>query len=193
MTKNLTITQKALSIGTALVLAGSLTACASNTKQSETSQPVTQTQTISSESSTAFSIDPSSSAVENAISIMIDEAEIIADATEETKNSEVYQEAKEESIENFITLAEFLRGEKDINGYYVDDVEQSVVEYAEGAMVTIDGDLERVWPNYKEELKEKGLELLDYLEEKGTDWAAKGYDKYQELKEKTLEKARRNK
>lgn len=186
MTKNLTITQKALTIGTALVLVGSLTACAANTKPAIV-------QNVSSESTSTFSIDPSSSAVENAISIMIDEAEIVENATEETKNSKVYQDAKEESIQNFITLSEFLRGEKDINGYYIDDVEESVAAYAEDARVTIDSDLERVWPNYKEELKEKGIELLDYLEEKGTDWAAKGYDKYQELKEKTLSKIKKNK
>lgn len=184
-----------------LLLAGSLAftlvGCSSSKGSSEVSSNSTSISSVSSSSSSesiiSKNIEESDTAVEAALGIMIEGADKLAESSDKAKETEAYKEAKEESMQNFITLSEFLRGETEIAGKTVDEVSDDTKERAEEALYEIDSDLERIYPNYKEELKEKGLELMDWLEDKGTDLAAKGYDKYQELKQKTLEKTKSNK
>lgn len=190
---NLKFTKSALSLTAAFILAGTLMGCSTNVdaKESNVSSVVSQQASSSSngsKKSDVYQIDDADSAVEKSIEIMIDGAERVAESTEKTKDTEAYIKAKEEAINNFITLVDFLEGDTEIAGYTVDQVEDSTIEYAKQSLDELDADLERIYPNYKEELKEKGIEIMDWLEEKGTDLAARGYDKYQELKQKTLEK-----
>jgi len=181
---------------TSLLLSGALAftlvGCASTNKADTSSSSLSQN-TKSEETIIKKNIDNANNAVEAAIGIMIEGTEKLAESSEKAKQTESYKEAKEEAINNFITLSEFLRGETEIAGYNIDEVEDSTKEYAINALNDLDDDLERIYPNYKEELKAKGIKLLDWFEEKGTDTAAKIYDKYQDLKQKTLEKSKNNK
>lgn len=145
----------------------------------------------SSESIIERNLEESDSAVEAAIGIMLEGGEKLVSDSKAATQTESYKEAKEEALDNFVALSEFLRGEREIAGYSIDEVKSDTVEYAVEARDALDEDLEIIYPNYKERLKEKGKELLEWAEEKGTDLAAKGYDKYQELKEKTLEKSKK--
>ncbi len=145
----------------------------------------------SSESIIERNLEESDSAVEAAIGIMLEGGEKLVSDSKAATQTESYKEAKEEALDNFVALSEFLRGEREIAGYSIDEVKADTVEYAVEARDALDEDLEIIYPNYKERLKEKGKELLEWAEEKGTDLAAKGYDKYQELKEKTLEKSKK--
>ena len=145
----------------------------------------------SSESIIERNLEESDSAVEAAIGIMLEGGEKLVSDSKAATQTESYKEAKEEALDNFVALSEFLRGEREIAGYSIDEVKSDTVEYAVEARDALDEDLEIIYPNYKERLNEKGKELLEWAEEKGTDLAAKGYDKYQELKEKTLEKSKK--
>lgn len=181
---------------TSLLLAGTLAftlvGCSnSNTEKKEDIKPEKIEQVESSASIIEKNLEDADSAVEAAIGIMLEGGEKLAEDSKEATETESYIEAKEETLENFITLSEFLRGEKEIAGYSIDEVKEGTIEYAEQSWETLDEDLERIYPDYKEKLNEKGGELLDWAEEKVTDVAAKGYDKYQELKEKTLEKTKK--
>ena len=183
---------------TSLLLAGTLAftlvGCASaNTKPKEDIKPqqIQQIESKSSDSIIERNLEDADSAVEAAIGIMLEGGEKLAQDGKEATQTESYQEAKEETLENFITLSEFLRGETEISGYSIDEVKEGTIKYAEETLETLDEDLEKIYPDYKEKLKEKGKEFLDWTEEKVTDIAAKGYDKYQELKEKTKEKTKK--
>ena len=145
----------------------------------------------SSESIIKDNLDNADSAVEAAIGIMLEGGEKLVDDSKKATQTESYKEAKKEAMDNLITISGFLRGEEEIAGYSIDEVKSDTIAYATEALETLDEDLEKIYPNYKEELKEKGRKLLEWAEEKGTDLAAKGYDKYQELKEKTKEKSKK--
>lgn len=194
--KNLTVTQKIITAGVTFALAGTIVGCASQSKAKEeqvSTSAIEQTYSNKSEQNPITEYleqeDPSS-AVEEAITLMVEGAENVSEASEKTKESEAYQEAKEETLENFITLSEFLQGDAEIAGYTIDEVKESTVEFAEDSWQELDSDLEKIYPDYKQKLKEKGVKFLDWLEDKSTDVFAWGYNKYQDIKEKTLEKAR---
>lgn len=120
-------------------------------------------------------------AVEAAITIMIDGAEKVANATDEFKQTKEYEEAKESVKENFDTLLQFCAGEKEIDGYTIDEVSDKTKEKAKDALHTLDAYIESNIPDYKEKAKEKleaaGEWLWDkstdagsYLKEKGSQW-----------------------
>lgn len=180
---------------TSLLLAGALAftlvGCSKDNSNDDISVEEISAAAIENESDESIiksNIENADSAVEAAIGIMLEGGEKLVQDSKEATQTESYKEAKEEALNNFITLSEFLRGEREIAGYSVDEVKEDTVEYAEEAWGALDDDLERIYPDYKEKLKEKGKKFLEWAEEKGTDIAAKGYDKYQELKEKTVEK-----
>ena len=120
-------------------------------------------------------------AVEAAITIMIDGAEKVANATDEFKQTKEYEEAKESVKENFDTLLQFCSGEKELDGYTIDEVSDKTKEKAKNALHTLDAYIESNIPEYKEKAKEKlksaGEWLWDkstdagaYLKEKGSQW-----------------------
>lgn len=196
--KNLKIVNKELTAALmAGVLAFTLVGCANtNTKEkedikTEKIENIASSESAESDALVEKNIENADNAVEAAIGIMVEGGEKLAEDSKEATETESYKKEKEKALDNFITLSEFLRGETEIAGYSVDEVKDETIEYAEESLNTLDEDLERIYPGYKEKLKEKGEKFLEWAEEKGTDLAAKGYDKYQELKEKTLEKSQK--
>lgn len=196
--KNLKIVNKELTAALmAGVLAFTLVGCANtNTKEkedikTEKIENIASSESAESDALVEKNIENADNAVEAAIGIMVEGGEKLAEDSKEATETESYKKEKEKALDNFITLSEFLRGETEIAGYSVDEVKDETIEYAEESLYTLDEDLERIYPGYKEKLKEKGEKFLEWAEEKGTDLAAKGYDKYQELKEKTLEKSQK--
>jgi len=120
-------------------------------------------------------------AVEAAITVMIDGAEKVGNATDEFKQTEEYQEAKKELVSNFDTLLGFCFNDQEIDGYTIHDVSDNVKEKAKSALTTLDGYIEKNIPDYKEKAKEKlekaGAWLYDkstdlgaYVKEKGSTW-----------------------
>ena len=197
MIKNLTIMQKTGSIITALVLSGTLIGCTSKNHEetpvvssSDIAMIETSSNVVSDKNFIEKNIEDSDSAVEAALGIMIEGTETLAQQSEEAKNTEAYQEAKREALENFDDLYGFLFAEKEIAGYTREEVQESTIEYAEETLYDLDNYIEGYFPEYKDKLKEKMKKAGEWLEEKGTDLAASGYNKVQELKEKTLEKAK---
>ena len=196
--KNLKIVNKELTAALmAGVLAFTLVGCANtNTKEkedikTEKIENIASSESAESDALVEKNIENADNAVEAAIGIMLEGGEKLVEDSKEATETESYKKEKEKALDNFITLSEFLRGETEIAGYSVDEVKDETIEYAEESLNTLDEDLERIYPGYKEKLKEKGEKFLEWAEEKGTDLAAKGYDKYQELKEKTLEKSQK--
>ena len=120
-------------------------------------------------------------AVEAAITVMIDGAEKVGNATEEFKQTEEYQDAKEQLVSNFDTLLGFCFNDQEIDGYTIHDVSDNVKDKAKSALTTLDGYIEKNIPDYKEKAKEKlekaGAWLYDkstdlgaYVKEKGSAW-----------------------
>ena len=120
-------------------------------------------------------------AVEAAITVMIDGAEKVGNAAEEFKQTEEYQDAKEQLVSNFDTLLGFCFNDQEIDGYTIHDVSDNVKEKAKSALTTLDGYIEKNIPDYKEKAKEKlekaGAWLYDkstdlgaYVKEKGSTW-----------------------
>lgn len=120
-------------------------------------------------------------AVEAAITVMIDGAEKVGNATDEFKQTEEYQDAKEQLVSNFDTLLGFCFNDQEIDGYTIHDVSDNVKEKAKSALTTLDGYIEKNIPDYKEKAKEKlekaGAWLYDkstdlgaYVKEKGSTW-----------------------
>ena len=114
-------------------------------------------------------------AVEAAITVMIDGAEKVGNATEEYKQTEEYQEAKEQVISNFDTIH---------------DVSDTTKEKAKSALNTLDGYIEKNIPDYKEKAKEKLKKAGDWIWDKSTDAGAYIKDKGSEWLDEVRSKQR---
>lgn len=135
-----------------------------------------------------------SNAVEAAITIMTDSASELANATEELKQTESYQKTKEQAMDNFDTIFNFLFNGEEINGYTVNDVSDSTVEMAKKSLGTLDSYIESYIPEYKEKAKEKLSDAGEWLWDKSTDLGAyvmdKGTNWLDDAKEKSEGKQR---
>lgn len=135
-----------------------------------------------------------SNAVEAAITIMTDSASELASATEEAKQTESYQRAKEQAMDNFDTIFNFLFNGEEINGYTANDVSDSTIEMAKDALGSLDNYIESYIPEYKEKAKEKLSSAGEWLWDKSTDLGAAAIDKgsawLDEVKEKREGKQR---
>lgn len=135
-----------------------------------------------------------SNAVEAAITIMTDSASELANATDEVKQTESYQKTKEEAMDNFDTIFNFLFNGEEINGYTVNDVSDSTVEMAKKSLGTLDSYIESYIPEYKEKAKEKLSDAGEWLWDKSTDLGAyvmdKGANWLDDAKEKSEGKQR---
>ncbi len=129
-------------------------------------------------------------AVEAAITVMIDGAEKVGNATEEYKQTEEYQEAKEQVISNFDTLLGFCFNNKEIDGYTIHDVSDTTKEKAKSALNTLDGYIEKNIPDYKEKAKEKLKKAGDWIWDKSTDAGAYIKDKGSEWLDEVRSKQR---
>ena len=196
----------------AIAIAGSLTAglvgCTSNEVMEENYNEVTTEQVTSANEEATVeevntnvatsdqsntneaTVEEASSTVDDAIDEMIDNAKDLASTSNKEKFSEAYEETKEQTKENFREVVDFLFNGGEIAGYTASEVKEETVEKAEDGLEIMDGYIESYIPDYKDRAKEKLHNAGDYLEEKGTDIAAGIYNKYQDLKNKTIEKAR---
>lgn len=177
----------------AMILAGtlsfSLMGCSvSETKSEESSQtPIEEPQNTEDVAVTdagqeaVTNEEEASNAVEAAITLMLDEAEFLASASEEAKQTEAYQQAKEQTMDNFDTLFTFLFQGGEINGYTIHDVSDSTIQMAKDALYSLDNYIEQYIPEYKEKAKaklqsarawlwDKSTDLGAYLSEKGSQW-----------------------
>jgi len=131
-------------------------------------------------------------AVEAAITVMIDGAEKIGNATDEFKQTEEYQEAKEQVVSNFDTLLGFCFNDEEIDGYTIHDVSDATKEKAKSALNTLDEYIEKNIPDYKEKAKEKLEEAGAWLWDKSTDAGAylkdKGSEWLDDVKEKSKQR-----
>ncbi|MBQ9011044.1 MAG: hypothetical protein IJ093_00130 [Bacilli bacterium] len=184
-------TKTAMSILLAGTLALPIVGCSSKKQEENYQQPsMEQIQETQKQPEEIQTEDPST-AVESAITIMIDGAERLSEASEEAKQTESYQNEKEEVLRNFDVLFGFLFNHKEIDGYTIDDVSESTKERAKEALFELDKYIEVYIPDYKEKAKEKLQDAKEFLEDKGSDAFAWLSDEYDNLKEKTLEKKKK--
>lgn len=186
MVKNLKMTNKITSMLLTGTLAFTLIGCTNTqTKEEPTSQPAIEK---TEENKDWLFEKHDESAVETAIDLMITEAENLSEASEEAKQTESYQKAKEESLKNFDDLFNFIFNDKEIAGYTIDEVSDNIVNKAKETLSQLDQYIETYIPDYKYKIKEKLNTAKEFLEDKGTDvlsWAA---DKYDDIKQKVKEK-----
>lgn len=181
--KNLKIFKKGASFLLAGALAFTLTGCSNQAQTAEvTSSTIAMEEVQDNDNLIERNIEDADSAVEAAIGIMVEGADELAQASDEAKQTEAYQNEKEEAIENFKDLYGFLFEGEEIAGYTVDDVKEGTKERAENALTSIDEDLEEIAPNYKEKIKDKYNDFKEYLnsDEFKDDLA----DKYNKIKDK---------
>lgn len=168
----------------AMILAGtlsfSLMGCSvSETKSEQPSQtPIEEPQNTEDVAGTdagqeaVTSEEEASNAVETAITLMTDGAESLATASEEAKQTEAYQNAKEQAMDNFDTLFTFLFQGGEINGYTIHDVSDSTIQMAKDALYSLDNYIEQYIPEYKEKAKEKLKSAGAWLYDKSTELGA---------------------
>lgn len=193
--------------GTTLLLTGTLmlniVGCAKQSQRAEvtasniTTEQIKSANTTESENSTppgqeiiTDNLENADSAVEAAIGIMLETADQLADSTEKAKQTEAYQKAKEETKKNFDDLFRFLLGEKEIDGYTIDDVKTSTKETVVKALYTLDNYIEEYIPDYKEKAKDKLNQLKEWLTSDETiDKIAEYYNKIRDYKDRIVDTA----
>lgn len=185
--KNFTVTQKAGAVLTSFALAATLVGCGSG-KSSEESAPTTIEAPIEEPQVESTQTEEASSAVESAVTIMIDTAETLAESSEEAKQTESYQAAKETTKQNFDDLFGFMFQGEEIAGYTISDVGHNTVSFCGDSLMMLDTYIESYIPEYKDKAKEKLKSAVVWLEDKGTDFGAWAINEGKNLKEKTLQK-----
>lgn len=203
--------------GTTLLLTGtlvlSMAGCAKQSQSAEVSSSSITTEQIkdaytekgssssAAELSSASSTSPgievinnnlenADSAVEAAIGIMLESAEQLSLASDQAKETEAYQKAKEETKQNFDDLFRFLLGEKEIAGYTIDDVKDSTKETVLNALFTLDNYIEEYIPDYKNKAKEKLNSIKEWLTSDETvEKIAEYYNKFRDYKDRIIDTA----
>ena len=203
MTRNLNLSKKMVMMLLAGGLSFTLVGCGVNETKNSNEENITNEQSVddvavSTEEKNFIEEEydkvEGSNAVEAAITIMTDSASELANATEELKQTESYQKTKEQAMDNFDTIFNFLFNGEEINGYTVNDVSDSTVEMAKKSLGTLDSYIESYIPEYKEKAKEKLSDAGEWLWDKSTDLGAyvmdKGANWLDDAKEKSEGKQR---
>lgn len=203
MTRNLNLSKKMVMMLLAGGLSFTLVGCGVNETKNSNEENITNEQSVddvavSTEEKNFIEEEydkvEGSNAVEAAITIMTDSASELANATEELKQTESYQKTKEQAMDNFDTIFNFLFNGEEINGYTVNDVSDSTVEMAKKSLGTLDSYIESYIPEYKEKAKEKLSDAGEWLWDKSTDLGAyvmdKGTNWLDDAKEKSEGKQR---
>lgn len=203
MTRNLNLSKKMVMMLLAGGLSFTLVGCGVNETKNSNEENITNEQSVddvavSTEEKNFVEKEydkvEGSNAVEAAITIMTDSASELANATDEVKQTESYQKTKEEAMDNFDTIFNFLFNGEEINGYTVNDVSDSTVEMAKNSLGTLDSYIESYIPEYKEKAKEKLSDAGEWLWDKSTDLGAyvmdKGANWLDDAKEKSEGKQR---
>ena len=204
MTKNLNLSKKMVMMLLAGGLSFTLVGCGVN--ETKTSDNIENTTNEQSADDVAINTEEKnfveeeydkvegSNAVEAAITIMTDSASELANATDEVKQTESYQKTKEQTMDNFDTVFNFLFNGEEINGYTASDVSDSTIEMAKDSLGTLDDYIEGYIPEYKEKAKEKLSDAGEWLWDKSTDLGSyvmdKGSSWLDEAKEKREGKQR---
>ncbi len=192
--KNLSFKSKAGAVVTSFALVTTLAGCSNESSSSEeitvdtTMEEIVEEPQIESDVTSSGEQEKASSAVETAVTVMIEGAETLAEASEEAKQTESYQAAKETTKQNFDDLFGFLFQNEEIAGYTISEVGDKTVIVCKDALYTLDEYIEYYIPEYKENAKEMLKNAGAFIEDKATDVGAWGLNKAQELKEKTLQK-----
>ncbi len=190
--KNFSLTQKAGAVLTSFALVTTLVGCGNTKSTSEEPEVDTaigaSTEKPQIDSEVLASQEEASSAVESAVTIMIESTEALAESSEEAKQTESYQAAKETTKQNFDDLFGFLFQDEEIAGYTISEVGRNTVSFCKDGLVTLDAYIESYIPEYKDKAKEKLKSAGVWVEDKLTDLGAWGINKSSELKEKTLQK-----
>ncbi len=186
----------------AVALAGTLAGCSSPTKEEETTS-TTEISTQAEETAEVVEESPleevvdeqeASTAVEKAVEIMVNEASELSELAKAGTESEAFERGKEQSLSNFELIVDWLKDEKPIAGYYRHDVTEGTVEVVTEALTTIDETIEKHFPDYKENVKEKLSELGDKLWDLSTSAGAtlmdKGSQWLDEMEQKRSERGR---
>ncbi|MCI9084773.1 MAG: hypothetical protein HFH46_04085 [Bacilli bacterium] len=203
MTRNLNLSKKMVMMLLAGGLSFTLVGCGVNETKNNDKENITNEQNVDDVAVTTeeknfieeeYDKVEGSNAVEAAITIMTDSASELANATDEVKQTESYQKTKEEAMDNFDTIFNFLFNGEEINGYTVNDVSDSTVEMAKKSLGTLDSYIESYIPEYKEKAKEKLSDAGEWLWDKSTDLGAyvmdKGANWLDDAKEKSEGKQR---
>lgn len=186
MTRNLNLSKKMVMMLLAGGLSFTLVGCGVNETKNNDKENITNEQSVDDVAVTTeeknfieeeYDKVEGSNAVEAAITIMTDSASELANATDEVKQTESYQKTKEEAMDNFDTIFNFLFNGEEINGYTVNDVSDSTVEMAKKSLGTLDSYIESYIPEYKEKAKEKLSDAGEWLWDKSTDLGAYVMDK----------------
>lgn len=203
MTRNLNLSKKMVMMLFAGGLSFTLVGCGINETKTNDEADITNEQTVDEVAVNTeeknfiekeYDKVEGSNAVEAAITIMTDSASELANVTEEVKQTESYQKTKEQALDNFDTIFNFLFNGEEINGYTANDVSDSTVEMAKNALGTLDDYIESYIPEYKDKAKEKLSDAGEWLWDKSTDLGSyvmdKGSSWLDEAKEKRSEKQR---
>lgn len=203
MTRNLNLSKKMVMMLLAGGLSFTLVGCGVNETKNSNEENITNEQSVDDVALNTeeknfieeeYDKVEGSNAVEAAITIMTDSASELANATEELKQTESYQKTKEQAMDNFDTIFNFLFNGEEINGYTVNDVSDSTVEMAKKSLGTLDSYIESYIPEYKEKAKEKLSDAGEWLWDKSTDLGAyvmdKGTNWLDDAKEKSEGKQR---
>lgn len=114
------------------------------------------------------------SAAEEAISIMLDEADQLSESASNAANSEEVQGHLATSMQNLKDLTDFVFNGSEINGVTFSELSEEGKQKVKDALSSLDATLNYLIPNYRERLKEwftdtaaDGLDALDELKDKG--------------------------
>lgn len=129
-------------------------------------------------------------AVQQSITGTIELTKSIAEATDEYRTTEEYQQNVEQLKTEFDALVNWLLGKTEIDGYTIKDVGNETVTLAKDGLSYMDGVIESYIPDYKDKAKEKLSELGNFLWDKTTDLGASALDKGQEWIDEVKEKSK---
>ena len=129
-------------------------------------------------------------AVQQSITGTIELTKSIAEATDEYRATEEYQQNVEQLKTEFDALVNWLLGKTEIDGYTIKDVGNETITLAKDGLSYMDGVIESYIPDYKDKAKEKLSELGNFLWDKTTDLGASALDKGQEWIDEVKEKSK---
>ena len=171
-----------------------LTSCSSNVNEQKIEDTTSQetienvetqnNEQINTESTNLETQEEKDSAVEEAISIMLDGANQLNESASNAANSEEVQRHLETSMQNLKDLTDFIFNGSEINGVTFSELSDEGKQKAIDALNTLDETINYLIPNYRErfrdwftdttangldalgELKDQGLELWDEIQSK---------------------------
>ncbi len=162
-------------VGASLALTLASCGSVSEEKVQETATPIENTEVQTENTNTEeLTQEEKDTAVETAITLMIDGANELKDSASQSANSEAVQEEWSRALENFKVLSDFVFNGGEINGVTFSELSDEGKEYAKSALGTLDGILEYLVPNYQERFRNwftnttaEGLDTLSELRDEG--------------------------